>query len=253
MHGSTILLIVLLNAAYSVYGKAVSELPPFLQICHRSDPNLNECVKNSVEHLRPYLKDGIPALHIPACEPLYVPQVEISQAAGPVSVKSSYSDIKLYGGTDFVLKSVRIDTEKDRVRLKLYIPRLEMISKYVMQGKILMLPITGNGLARGNYTDIDVIVTIQGERYYERKTEKLHFRVIDFYVDFNVGHASIHLDNLFNGDQTLADAMNLFLNDNWKMVAAEIKPALEETIADLFKTFSNKIYGKYPLDTLLPP
>lgn len=143
--------------------------------------------------------------------------------------------------------------DKDRIRLKLYVPRLEMVSDYSMSGKILMLPITGRGQALGNYTDIDAIVTVQGERYQDRKTEKTHFRTTEFYVDFDVGHASIHLDNLFNGDETLADAMNLFLNDNWKTVAAEIKPALEETVSSLFKTFSNKIYSKYPLDVLLPP
>lgn len=116
-----------------------------------------------------------------------------------------------------------------------------------------MLPITGKGLASGNYTDIDVVVTIQGERYQNQLTHKTHFRVNEFYCDFDVGHASIHLDNLFNGDETLADAMNLFLNDNWKLVAAEMKPALEDTVSRLFKSFSNKIYSQYPIDTLLPP
>lgn len=128
-----------------------------------------------------------------------------------------------------------------------------MQANYTMQGKILMLPILGSGLAFGNYTEIDVITTIQGEHYEDPKTRKAHFRVLDFYCDFDVGHASIHLDNLFNGDETLADAMNLFLNDNWKTVAAEMKPGLENTVAKLFKNFSNKIFSKYPLDTLLPP
>ncbi|KAG7200226.1 hypothetical protein KM043_017703 [Ampulex compressa] len=231
----------------------VPDLPPFLKICHRNDPNLNECVKHSVDTLRPHLKNGIPDLHIPPCEPLLVPQIEISQAAGPVSISSIYRNIQIQGTTSFILKSVRIDTDKDRIRLKLYIPRLEMLANYDMNGKILMLPITGSGTARGNYTDIDVLATIQGERYQDRRTGETHYRVNDFYVDFDVGHVSIHLDNLFNGDDTLSDAMNLFLNDNWKAVTAEIKPALEETVCDLFKKLSNKIYSKYPLDTLLPP
>lgn len=50
----------------------------------------------------------------------------------------------------------------------------------------------------------------------------------------------------------LGQAMNLFLNDNWKNVADEIKPVLEETIGELFRKFSNKIYHKFPLDLLLP-
>ncbi|XP_072764809.1 protein takeout [Anoplolepis gracilipes] len=228
------------------------DIPSFLKICHRNDPDLNECVKQSVDSLRPYLKTGIPALQIPPCEPLRVPQIEISQAAGPISITSRYSDIEVQGGTNFILKSVKIDVDNDRVRLKLYLPHLEMTAHYNLKGKILLLPINGNGLARGNFTDIDVVATVQGERYQSEKTGEIHYRVADLYVDFDVGHANIHLDNLFNGDDTLSNAMNLFLNDNWKIIAAEIKPALEDTVSDIFKTFSNKIYSKFPLDTLLP-
>lgn len=147
----------------------------------------------------------------------------------------------------------RVDVNNDRVKLKLYLPRLEMNARYNMEGKILMLPITGNGMARGNFTNIDITAIVQGERYQSRKTGETHYRVIDFYVDFDIGQADIHLDNLFNGDSTLSNAMNLFLNDNWKVVAAEIKPALENTVSEIFKTFSNKIYSKFSLDTLLPP
>jgi hypothetical protein len=49
------------------------------------------------------------------------------------------------------------------------------------------------------------------------------------------------------------DAMNLFLNENWKNVATEIQPLLEVKIGQLFKEFSNKIYHKFTLDQLLPP
>lgn len=116
-----------------------------------------------------------------------------------------------------------------------------------------MLPMNGNGLARGNFTDIDVIATVQGERYQSQKTNETHYRVTDLYVDFDIEQANIQLDNLYNGDNILSNAMNLFLNGNWDAVEAEIKPALENTISEIFKTFSNKIYSKFPLDTLLPP
>lgn len=127
-----------------------------------------------------------------------------------------------------------------------------MQSNYQMEGKILMLPIVGNGMSYGNYTDIDVVATVQAERYRVPRTGKEHWRVIEFFCDFDVGNARVHLDNLFNGDETLADAMNLFLNDNWKTVAAEIKPALELSVQRLFKSFANKLFSKYSIDTLLP-
>ncbi|XP_011879809.1 PREDICTED: protein takeout-like [Vollenhovia emeryi] len=228
-------------------------IPPYLKICHRNDPNLNECVKRSIDLLRPYLKTGIPALQIPPCEPLRVPRIEISQSAGPVSIRSTYTDIKVQGGTSFILKTIKVDVDNNRIKLKLYLPRLEMDARYNIEGRILMLPINGNGLARGNFTDIDVIATVQGERYQSQKTGETHFRVTDLYIDYNIKQANIHLDNLFNGDSILSNAMNLFLNDNWDTVKAEIKPTLDPTISEIFKTFANKIYSKFPLDTLLPP
>ncbi|KAK9686882.1 hemolymph juvenile hormone binding protein (JHBP) [Popillia japonica] len=114
-----------------------------------------------------------------------------------------------------------------------------------MEGRVLMLPISGSGNSSGNYTNIDVSVVIQNQRIV--KDDETYLNVKDFFIDFNIGHASVRLENLFNGDKELGEAMNLFLNDNWKSVANEIKPVLEDTIANIFKKFANKIFHKYPL------
>lgn len=50
----------------------------------------------------------------------------------------------------------------------------------------------------------------------------------------------------------LGEAMNMFLNDNWKQIANELQPVLEDNIAIMFKRFANKIFHKYPISTLLP-
>lgn len=44
--------------------------------------------------------------------------------------------------------------DKDRVRIKLWIPHLELSSNYSMDGRILMMPITGQGTGKGNYSKI---------------------------------------------------------------------------------------------------
>ncbi|XP_044750407.1 uncharacterized protein LOC123310806 [Coccinella septempunctata] len=222
----------------------------FLKICHRSDPNLGECIIESVHRLKPLLAHGIPEFGIPSCEPLYIPEVVLDQGSGAVSVNSSYKDIKVYGPSEFTLKQVKINLDRDRIRLKLHVPSLYLESKYTMEGRILMMPILGSGNFYGNYSDIEAIVNILGQKIV--KDGEIYFNIKDFYIDFNIGHATIQLDNLFNGDEELGEAMNLFLNDNWKNVANEIKPVLEDTIASIFKKFSNKIYHKYPLSVLLP-
>nr|CAD7446979.1 unnamed protein product [Timema bartmani] len=249
---------------------------PYLKICSRSDPKLNQCIMESVEILRPYLVTGIPELDIPSCEPLCVPQIVINQGKGAVSVESTYNNIKLYGPTNFALKYVKLDLDNDRVRIKLSLPFLHMTADYSLDGRILMLPITGSGKSHANYmtelstsyqeralqynetplstvpADIDVSCNMLGE-VINKKDGKKHFNVKDFKVKFDIGHCSLHLGDLFHGDQELGDTMNMLLNDNWKNLAEEIKPTLENTISSLLKNMSNNIYRKYSLDELLPP
>lgn len=116
----------------------------------------------------------------------------------------------------------------------------------------MKLPLKGNGLSSANLTDVDLILKVQLERYHEPETKEEHYRVNDINVDCNVYNVKLHLDNLFDGDKTLTDVINLFLNDNWKLIAAKFKPELEENVADIFKTIINNIFSKYPIDVLLP-
>lgn len=46
----------------------------------------------------------------------------------------------------------RVEPERDRVRIKLWLPYLHMTSDYKLEGRILMLPISGNGFSEGNYS-----------------------------------------------------------------------------------------------------
>ncbi|XP_050309722.1 protein takeout-like [Anthonomus grandis grandis] len=231
-----------------VYGK--SKLPSFINICHKSDPNIKQCLINSIESLRPFLANGIEELGIPSCEPLVISEVLIDQGNGPVSVKSTYKNIKVFGPSEFLLRNVKINLDKDRFKIKLFIPKLNISTDYTMDGKILMMPISGSGASTGNYSNVEAIMTMKAKKI--QKDEETYYNIEDCYVDFNIGHAELHFDNLFNGNEELGASMNLFLNDNWKSVVNEIKPVLEDRIAGIFKKFANKIFHKYPISMLFP-
>lgn len=68
---------------------------------------MNECVKESIQNLRHLIARGIPEFGIPSCEPLCIPEVVIDQGTGPVSVKSTYTGVRVYGPSEFVLKSIK--------------------------------------------------------------------------------------------------------------------------------------------------
>uniref|UniRef100_A0A1B0CVW5 Putative hemolymph juvenile hormone binding protein n=1 Tax=Lutzomyia longipalpis TaxID=7200 RepID=A0A1B0CVW5_LUTLO len=41
-----------------------SENPPYIKQCSRSDPQLLDCLRDALHHLRPYLATGIPEIEV---------------------------------------------------------------------------------------------------------------------------------------------------------------------------------------------
>lgn len=58
----------------------------------------------------------------------------------------------------------------------------------------------------------------------------------------------LYLDNLFNGDKALGDNMNIFLNENWKDILDELKPAVVEAFSQIFASVINSIFSRLSYD-----
>lgn len=60
----------------------------------------------------------------------------------------------------------------------------------------------------------------------------------------------MELENLFNGDSELTKSMNNFINENWRLVTAEIRPTLEKTISTILQEVAEKFFEAYPIEKL---
>lgn len=90
---------------------------------------------------------------------------------------------------------------------------------------------------------------------------KMDFEVTRFvYLKFNKSTLSIfryifrlicHFTNLFNGEKVLEDSINRFLNENWKDILEEIKPAVSKTIGNVYMNTINKIADKIPYNDII--
>lgn len=76
-------------------------------------------------------------------------------------------------------------------------------------------------------------------------------KVGNIHVEFNIGGASVQLDNLFDGNPELGGMMNKFLNHNWREITAEIRPALGESIERILYGIASQLNDLYGLDNLL--
>lgn len=77
--------------------------------CSRTDPQINQCIKKSFNHLRPYLGKGLTELNVPALEPLFIDQLGMDNDAGAVRIKARFSEILAKGTSNYTIKEVRSD------------------------------------------------------------------------------------------------------------------------------------------------
>nr|AGM32444.1 hemolymph juvenile hormone binding protein (JHBP) [Coptotermes formosanus] len=219
-------------------------------ICNRNDPQLNNCVKEAIEQLRPKLKSGIPQLKMPSVDPMFIPKVRLVQGSGPVSIDSTFTDIYVTGITNFDIKQVTVDLDNYRVDLQMALPYLYLNSDYTIQGRILALPISGSGDSWSNYTVVTGTGSLIGHK--ESRDGKDYMKLDQFKFSVDVAHADIHLNNLFNGNKELGDAMNRFMRSNWEAVFKEMKPVVDEAITSILTDIARKVFDRFSLAELFP-
>ncbi|XP_051167809.1 protein takeout-like [Leptopilina boulardi] len=235
--------------SFSTLSIFAEEIPEFLNICKRNDPNLELCVRKSVEALRPYLKTGVPDHNIPSLEPLLLKELTASQGTG---MKISVKNVKVFGASSFKIKKLKIDPNDIRIGVDLELPNLNIEGQYAINGRILLLPIQGAGPMRANVTDVGAVVRIKTNMVKNPTTGLDHIEISDFRLKLSITKGTLHLDNLFGGDPVLGEVVNNAINNNFESFIRELQPLIEKALSDAFLEIANSIVRPFSFKQLFP-
>jgi hypothetical protein len=96
-------------------------------------------------------KDGYPELGLPVMDPLLIDKMTIDQGGnGPVTLKISLKDTTVRGlaGTVFTkIEGLKEDFNRAKIELRFKLPVMTITGPYKMNGRVLVLPVQGNGIA----------------------------------------------------------------------------------------------------------
>ncbi|XP_053667281.1 uncharacterized protein LOC128716383 [Anopheles marshallii] len=240
LHASWLLVTLV---AYGASAETV-DLPEYLHVCHREDPKLTECMKESIETLRPYLARGIPELDIPSIDPIHLGDLIVAESVPGQGVSISAKDIKAYGPSNFKLKKLTVIEYGKIYSFELELPHLYVEGRYVVDGRILLLPVKGSGKFTGNFTQGIGSVRIKGDR--KRINDKDHLSLAKLDIKIRVSDGRIKLENLFGGDRVLGEIINETINQNFNLLSTELIPLIEKALQRIFKRTGNKILERFP-------
>ena len=145
------------------------------------------------------------------------------------------------------------------------IPELDCRCDYQLDGKVLLLPIKGEGnctIVFGEslffFYSMRVKVLFVDKMHVKLKIDfeevvkdsRTHFKVSHSQIENDVGLVTMHFDNLFNGDKALGDNINKVLNENWKEVYAEVQADYQDLLTGVMMQLLNRFFDKVSLEEL---
>ncbi|CAK1600172.1 unnamed protein product [Parnassius mnemosyne] len=226
-------------------------LPDYLPSCYRNDPELDTCIKNSFNSLRPHLARGLTDLDVPPVEPLLIDRLVMENSAGPVRVNAAFSNITVVGPSNYTVTKIRSDLKKMRIDMGLALPRIEVTGRYEVSGQVLLFPVRSQGDFWAAFTDVAAIAKIYGK---EVERENVKYMVIErLLVDFKLKNSRFNIRDTVNHGSVIGEAMNQFLNNNAPEIIDEMRPAASMAIAKHFQTFLNAAFSKIPIELWLKP
>ncbi|KAJ6635879.1 Protein takeout [Pseudolycoriella hygida] len=242
MHRRVVCLFIWVICAKSIVG---AKFPADQPRCKAGDA---ECLKRIINLYIHQSSNGIPSIHLIPTDPLFVPEINIIQGGeSPVNIKLNLRDANFIGFSTIDVTRVNgFDKDPYKSKYEIYcrIPKLAIIGNYKVVGKVILLPVVGDGTANLTFDNLDVTAIFNPRVDIKNGKEYLQFNSVD--VDFTTTRFYMHFENLFKGDQRLGETTNQFLNENWTDILNELKQVLRDTIGGILKNVIGSVFAAFP-------
>uniref|UniRef100_A0A1I8N7S0 Hemolymph juvenile hormone binding protein (JHBP) n=1 Tax=Musca domestica TaxID=7370 RepID=A0A1I8N7S0_MUSDO len=227
--------------------KYLTKKPDFINPCKQTDPSFSQCFAKSFQAIYSEYKDGIPGLkNFGSIDPLSVKRVKIAEDGnGPVAINIEFNNMDVIGFSKTTIKDARFDQSKLTIKIKIYVPKIIIKSDYSMKGRILTLPLNGNGKSHLEMENMELDTICKLKR---REEDGVKFADVDkVLMNIKVSGFHVQLDNLFNGQEVLEQTANNLFNDNWSELFEALRPSITETIRSVTEDRFKKVFAFLPV------
>jgi hypothetical protein len=209
---------------------------PIRRCNHNGD--INKCLRQILEDLKPRLGTGIPEINLPPMDPLYLQSVSFHHGSGPIKILATFNDVNATGLSTFDKSDFTFDVKKRTLDFDMTIPQMRIVGNYELSGNLFFFPIGGDGgfwLNMGN-----IRAKGQGKLSVSTKNNLKSIQIKKIDIDLQIETIKVHLTNLFHGDQLLGTVINNFLNENANEIFEEVRPQIGIQVAEMVQALTNR-------------
>ncbi|XP_038213455.1 circadian clock-controlled protein daywake-like [Zerene cesonia] len=221
-------------------------LPSYITPCQLSKDSFKNCVREQIEKTLPIFAKGIPELGVPSIDPADLDDIHIDGNG----LKLTFTKAKLHGLSDIQLTDLTIDIGEKEETFKLdLVGNLSVSSLYNADGKILILPIKGDGDANIYCTNVKVQINSKLNHFKDSKGE--HFKLTTPNYKYDIESTRFDFKNLFNGNKQLAETTLQFANENWRQLMDDLAPPVIKQIVKTIVKSINKFFSKVTISRIV--
>ncbi|GLG99821.1 Uncharacterized protein GBIM_06203 [Gryllus bimaculatus] len=254
----------------------MSVAAPYVRPCSfkLSDRKLSECAIKSARDIWPNILKGDPKYKVPVLDPMHLDRLVVIDGKGPLGMQLIARDVKMYGLPDAIINSttwhllipsryVYHCSECTKPVPKLHtqiaytvacldntyvatIPLVHITAKYNVSGRILLLPIVGQGNVVMDLKNVKLVYQFDYRLEKLEDGETYYIPLPGARLDLDVDGMTIKMDNLFNGDGALLETTNNFLNEEWREVFDSLRPSFAKAISEVITDILNGIFRQVP-------
>lgn len=247
MWSSLLALSISCSAILLVAGQG--EIPPYIKQCRYADPQLLECLKGSLHHLKPYLAQGIPDIEMPSVEPFVMDTLSLQLTDGPQGYRVNLKNMEIFGASNYTVKSIKLSENGRPFEARITIPRLLIRAKYSSSGVLLIIPASGSGDFDGTLDG--VTADLKGTISTKKLATGTHMHVDSLNLELGIKKVRMHINKVFKNNRILTEATNLFLRENGLEVLKAMQPQLQKKLSAKFAGIANQLLKHVPIEHFL--
>ncbi|KAI5713815.1 uncharacterized protein LOC103517165 [Diaphorina citri] len=251
MSSGKLLLFTIVMVTISL-NQAARKIPSYIPKCKADDPQLEKCILDGVEKVRPHLANGIREINVPPVEPFAIDKLQVDRNNNNLKMKLVLTHMKAYGCSTFKINTFKVT--KDGAEGTITFPTLNVTADFDINGSVFNQKMKGTGIFSANLKNVKVNVnmkvkTIDNGKYVQMKD--MHFKIVNKSLGSNSDVKLLPSPNAQGKDaKMLKDALRFF-NDNREQVYELALPIVEETGREIVLNIGNNVLKAIPIQDVV--
>ncbi|KAF6207292.1 hypothetical protein GE061_018533 [Apolygus lucorum] len=251
MRSFACLLLVAAAAQAAILRNGV-ELPWYSTVCSRTSPDLDNCLKESIQTLlKTISRDGIRQLGIGSLDPWNVQEMDLNLGREQTfKIGFKFNDVNTYGLSKLEVLEVRSNFNNPSnmtLEFDFFNKKIFTEGKYSAEGIISSMPIIAKGEYNMSLSDVKGVFKMWG--HVVTKNGEKHLAVDRATMSPDVGDFQFALTN--DKYPELTNLLTALMNANWKYIYAGMSDYAEDTFDQVIRPRLNLAFLKVPLNQII--